>query len=84
MTLATSKIETRSDSQLVVGQIQQEYEVRDERMVHYLNGVESRLAKLFNWRVKRIPREENGKVDALAEVAAILPITESIMLSVYV
>ena len=53
-------------------------------MVHYLNGVESRLAKLFNWRFKRIPREENGKVDTLAEVAATLPITESIMLPVYV
>ena len=68
----------------MVGQIQREYEVRDERMVHYLNGVESRLAKLSNWRVKRVPREENEKVNALAEVTATLPITESIMLPVYV
>ena len=84
LTLATSKIETRSDSQLVVGQIQREYEVRDERMVRYLSGMESRLAKLSNWRVKRVPREENEKVNALAEVTATLPITESIMLPVYV
>ena len=53
-------------------------------MARYLNGVESRLAKLADWRVKRIPREENRKVDALARVIAALPITESIMLPVYV
>ena len=68
----------------MVGQIQREYEVRDERMVRYLSGMESRLAKLSNWRVKRVPREENEKVNALAEVTATLPITESIMLPVYV
>ena len=47
--LATSKVEVRSDSQLVVGQIQREYEAKDECMTHYLTGVEACLARLANW-----------------------------------
>ena len=73
LTLAASKIEIQSDSQLVVGQIQREYEARDECMTCYLNSVESRLAKLAYWRVKRIPREENKKIDALDGVVVVLP-----------
>ena len=46
--LATLKVEIRNGSQLVVRQIQCEYEARVERMTHNLNSVESRLAKLVN------------------------------------
>ena len=42
------KIEIRSDSQLVVRQIQREYEARDEHMAHHLNSVESHLDKLVD------------------------------------
>ncbi|RVW86235.1 hypothetical protein CK203_046109 [Vitis vinifera] len=65
LALAASKVEIGSDSQLVVEQIQQEYEAKDERMSCHLNGVESCLAKLSDWRVKCIPHEENRKADAL-------------------
>lgn len=68
----------------MVGKIQQEYKARDERMACYLNGVESHLAKLSDWQVKHIPREENGKKYALARVVIALPITESIMLSIFI
>ena len=84
MTLAASKVEIQSDSQLVVEQIQREYEAMNERMAHYLSRVESHLAKLSNWIVKRIPCKENGKTDAFSGVATVLPIIESIMLLVYV
>ena len=84
MALAASKVEIGSDSQLVVEQIQQEYEARDERMTYHLNGLESRLAKLSDWRVKRICHEENRKADALVRVFVSLPITKYIMLPVYV
>ncbi|RVW31365.1 Retrovirus-related Pol polyprotein from transposon 17.6 [Vitis vinifera] len=35
-----------NDSQLAIGQIQKEYEAKDEHMAHYLRLVEERLAKL--------------------------------------
>lgn len=53
-------------------------------MDHYLNGVETCLVKLANWRVKHIPCEENGKTVALTRVVVALPITKSIMLPIYV
>ncbi|XP_034711389.1 uncharacterized protein LOC117933915 [Vitis riparia] len=84
LALAASKVEIGSDSQLVVEQIQQEYEARDERMTCHLNGLESCLAKLSDWKVKRIPHEENRKADALVRVVVSLPITKYIMLPVYV
>ena len=43
-------MEVRNNSQLVVGHIQLEYEARDERMTHYLTGVEACLDKLVDWR----------------------------------
>ncbi|RVW59610.1 hypothetical protein CK203_100704 [Vitis vinifera] len=46
--LATLKVEIRSGFQLVVRQIQCEYEARVERMTRNLNNVESYLAKLVN------------------------------------
>ena len=36
LVLVKPKMEIQSDSQLVVGQIQREYEARDECMAHYL------------------------------------------------
>ena len=84
LALAALKIEILSDSQLVVRQIQREYEARDEHMAHHLNSVESHLDKLVDWRVKRVPYEKNRKVDALVGVVATLLITKSIMLPIYV
>ena len=84
LALAALKVEIGSDSQLVVEQIQQEYEANDEWMTCHLNGVESHLAKLSDWRVKCIPHEENRKADAPVRVVIALPITKYIMLPVYV
>nr|CAN69047.1 hypothetical protein VITISV_022345 [Vitis vinifera] len=69
MLLAT-KLEIRNDSQLIVGHIQREYEAKNEHMARYLAMVEDQLKKL-------------DKVDALADIAVVLPINETIMLLVY-
>ena len=45
--------------------------------------VESHLEKLDGWVIQRVPREENGKADALVGISAILPIKEAVMLPVY-
>lgn len=66
----------------MVGQIQRECEARDECMACCLKGVEARLAKLVDWRIKCIPHEENGKADVMVGVATALAITKSIMFPV--
>ena len=77
ITLATTRLEIRSDSQLIFGQIQKEYEANDERMACYLTMVKDRLKKLDKWVVRQVPRNENLKVDTLAGIATTLPIRKS-------
>ena len=52
-------------------------------MTRYLAIVEKRLKKLDEWIIKWVPREENGKVDALAEVATSLLINRMVMFPIY-
>ena len=60
----------RSDSQLVVGQVNEEYESRDPRMAKYVSLVKQRLDKFSAWKLEHITRDCNEKADALAAVAA--------------
>lgn len=46
LTLAAIKLKICSDSQLVIGQIQKEYEANDEHMAHYFTLVQVSLTKL--------------------------------------
>ena len=52
-------------------------------MAQYLAMVQERLKKLDEWIIRRVPREENGRVDALARIVASLLINKTIMLLVY-
>ena len=44
----------------------------------------SHLKKLDYWVIRRVPREENEKADALAGITVTLPIKEAVMLPVYI
>ena len=55
LALTTTKVEGRSDSQLVVGQIQREYEARDKCMVRYLALVDAQMKKVEGWLIRRVP-----------------------------
>ena len=82
-TLSADKIIIRSDSQLVVGQVNTEYESRDPRMVKYVALVKQRLDVFSTWKLEHVPRDSNEKSDALVAIAASLPITETIFLLIY-
>lgn len=58
ITLATTKLKIQSDFQLIVGQIQKEYEANDECMARYLTMVEDRLKNLNEWVVKQVPQKK--------------------------
>jgi len=57
-----------SDSQLVVNQVNCNYTARDFNMIAYLDRV-NELLRDFNCEVKQIPREQNTRADALAQLA---------------
>lgn len=81
--LSTRKVEVKSDLQLVVGQIQREYEAKDKCMARYLALADTWIEKLDRWSIKFVPQEENGRADALTRVTIALPLQETMMLPVY-
>ena len=82
-TISAGKLLIRSDSQLVVGQVNEEYESRDPRMAKYVSLVKQRLGIFLSWKLEHISKDFNEKADALAAVAASLPITEIVFLPIY-
>ena len=53
-------------------------------MVRYLAKVRDTLQQFTEWTIEKIRRTENGRADALAGIAASLPIKEAILLPVHV
>ena len=68
--LEVKPLEIYSDSQLVVNQVQGDYLAKDLRMVAYLDEVNAISMKIKDFKIRQIPREENKKVDALANLAS--------------
>ena len=81
--VSSEKLIIRSDSQIVIGQVNGEYKTRDQHMVRYASLVKQRLESFAAWKLEYIPRESNEKADALTAVTASLPIKETIFLFVY-
>ncbi|RVW23746.1 hypothetical protein CK203_100829 [Vitis vinifera] len=84
LALSVSKLRVYSDSQLVVKYVQKEYEAKDEHMAQYLAKVRDTLQRFIEWTIEKIRRTENGCTDALAGIAASLPIKETIFLPIHV
>ena len=73
----------QSDSQLVIEQVNTEFESRELRMEKYASLVKQKLSILSAWRLEHVPRDCNERADALAAVAASLPVRETIYLPIY-
>ncbi|RVW17619.1 hypothetical protein CK203_096713 [Vitis vinifera] len=84
LALSVSKLRIYSDSQLVVRHVQKEYEAKDSRMARYLAKVRSTLQQFTEWTIEKIKRADNRHADALAGIAASLPIKEAILLPIHV
>ena len=83
ISVSLEKICIRSDSQLVVGQLNEEYEARDQCMAKYVSLINLRLGCFAAWRLEHIPRISNRKADAMAVVVASLPIKDTVLFLVY-
>ncbi|XP_024019918.1 uncharacterized protein LOC112091182 [Morus notabilis] len=68
--LKNERLSIFSDSQLVVGQVNEEYQVRDEKIGAYLRKVKEELVKFKGYEILQIPRAENTNADALAKLAS--------------
>ncbi|GFS42455.1 hypothetical protein Acr_00g0079950 [Actinidia rufa] len=68
--LGAQSLEIFSDSQLVVNQVQGDYLAKDARMMAYLGEVKAASTRIKEFKIHQIPREENKKADALANLAS--------------
>ncbi|XP_024026375.1 uncharacterized protein LOC112093026 [Morus notabilis] len=68
--LKIERLSVFSDSQLVIGQMKEEYQARGEKMRAYLRKVKEELVKFKNYEILQIPRAENVNADALAKLAS--------------
>nr|XP_016503336.1 PREDICTED: uncharacterized protein LOC107821417 [Nicotiana tabacum] len=69
--LSIEQIMIKSDSQLVVNQMQGTYTAREARMQQYLEKARELARKFQSWKVVQILREENAEADALANLASV-------------
>ena len=83
LAMGADNLSVQSDSQLVVGQVNAEFKSRDPRMTKYASLVKHKLSALSAWKTKHVTRDCNERVDALAVVAASLPIKETVFLPIY-
>jgi len=67
--LGAESILVQGDSQLVMGQVNGIYKVKEERMKKYLNKVRRFVKKFRETSFTQVPREENMEVDALVKKA---------------
>ena len=81
--ISVDKLIIQSDSQLVVRQVNAEYESRDPRMAKYVTLVKQHMDSFSAWKLKHVPRDCNERANGLAFVAASLPIIEKIFLPIY-
>ena len=67
--MEANQLEVCSDSQLVVKQIEDNYEAKGEKMICYLKKVCELLKKIVWVQIRHIPRAENSRADTLAKLA---------------
>ena len=69
--LGVNNLRLRFDAKLIVGQITNEYEVKEERIKKYLQLKSQLINEFDNVKFELIPREENSAVDEVARLASI-------------
>ena len=67
--LGAKELKAFSDSQLIVGQANGEFEARSPSMIEYLKKVKEIMAQFQTCKVQQIPRSENARADILAKLA---------------
>ena len=63
ITMFADRLMIQSDLQLVMGQVNEEYESRDPRMEKYASLVKQRLDNFSVWKLEHVTRDCNKKAD---------------------
>ncbi|XP_074355941.1 uncharacterized protein LOC141695603 [Apium graveolens] len=66
----TKNLKICGDSRLVVTQVNEDFEAKDDAMSKYLRVVKGILTQFDEWYAEHVPRDENTTVDALSKFAS--------------
>jgi len=67
--LGATRLKCNTDSKLVVGQVQGEYQVRDDLLLQYYHKVVEAMKEFEEITIHYIPRAENTRADRLSKLA---------------
>ncbi|KAJ9566843.1 hypothetical protein OSB04_002809 [Centaurea solstitialis] len=78
--LGARHLNARSDSLLIVNQVNGDFQAKDSKMMSYLKIVKDRVARFDHFAIEQIPRDLNTQADALANLGSAFnePTVESI------
>jgi hypothetical protein len=68
--LGATTLKFQSDSQLIVGQVNSAYEVKEDIMAKYLSLVKNSIHGFDEVILIQVPREQNTEADTLAKLAS--------------
>ncbi|XP_074297829.1 uncharacterized protein LOC141628610 [Silene latifolia] len=68
--LKVRNLRVYSDSLLVVNHVNNEYVVRDSKMIAYLKIATEQKSKFRTFKITQVPRDQNVEADALAKLGA--------------
>ena len=70
--MGAENIPVFGDSQLIINQVQGEYQAKDDIMIQYLAVAHRLIKKFMSCKLTQIPREQNSQTDALANLGSAL------------
>ena len=63
-------LKLNSDSKFMIGQMNNEYEAKEDRMKRYLALTNQLISNFDDVKITQVPREENFKADEVAKLAS--------------
>jgi len=70
--MGAENIQVFGDSQLIINQVQEEYQAKDDSMIQYLAVAQRLIKKFKSCKLTQIPREQNSQADTLANLGSAL------------
>ena len=80
--MAVNSLKVHSDSQLMVRQLQGDYEAKDPRMSSYLKMAIKRIVCFEHFEITQVPRSQNSHAYSLARLASAL--SDSLIITISV
>ncbi|XP_022552509.2 uncharacterized protein LOC106358498 [Brassica napus] len=82
--MGAENIQVFGDSQLVINQVQGEYQAKDDIMIQYLAVAQQLIKKFKSCKLTQIPREQNSQADALANLGSAIETNRQISIPLLV